>query len=138
MIRWMCLTVATLGNAVCHAAPGVVEDRPASGRYVEAGAEYLVAYQTRIPGSRVTFWMEPIPGGEVTLNGETFELAPYWMGRTEVTWAEYRLYMNLCASFERLEDAGVRRVTDANRIDAVTAPSKILRSRIHLRLGRRP
>lgn len=125
MIRWNCLVAAVVCNAVCHADPGLVDDRPASGRYVEVGDEYLIPYQATIPGSRTTFWMEPIPGGPVTLNGETYELAPYWIGRTEVTWAEYRLYMNLCAAFERLEDAGVRRVTDSNRLDAVTAPSKI-------------
>lgn len=107
------------------AVPGVVAEQPAAGRFVEVEGGFLVPHEVTIPGTDVTFAMEPIAGGEITIDGEAFELGPYWIGRTEVTWAEYRQYMNLCTVFERFNDAGVRQVTDDNRIDAITAPSKL-------------
>lgn len=132
MLRLISLPTLLLSAGFAAALePGVVTERPAEGRYVEADGIFLVPYEATIPGTDVTFWMEPIPGGKTTVgdfdSGETVtvELAPYWIGRTEVTWAEYRQYMNLCAVFERFEDAGVRQITDANRLDAITAPSKL-------------
>jgi formylglycine-generating enzyme required for sulfatase activity len=127
---------ATIASTCYAARPGaqrqgVVTEPPSEGRYVEVDGVYLVPYEAKIPGTSVTFWMEPIPGGETTIgdyeSGETttVELAPYWIGRTEVTWAEYRLYMDLCTVFEKFDDAGVRQVTETNRVDAVTAPSKL-------------
>lgn len=110
--------------------PGFTTERPSQGRFVEVEGGYLTPYEARIPGTDVTFWMEPIPGGPVELPAPegaeptTVELAPYWIGRTEVTWGEYRQYMNLCAVFRQFDQKGVRRVTDENRPDAVTAPSQ--------------
>lgn len=132
MLRKTVLTLLCFA-AVRSAAlePGVVPERPVQGRFVAVDGVFLVPHAVTIPGTEVSFWMEPIPGGEATLidpeSGDPVEaeLAPYWIGRTEVTWAEYRQYMNLCNTFERFEDAGVRRVTDGNRIDAITAPSKL-------------
>ena len=116
---------ASLMATTARTEPGVVAERPDGGRYVETGGAYLVPHEVTIPGTDVSFWMEPIPGGEVVVGGQTHTLAPYWIGQTEVTWEAYRPYMNLCTAFERFDDAGVRRVTDANRVDAVTAPSKL-------------
>lgn len=110
------LTLVASAPSAAHEL-GVVDERPAEGRYVEVDDVFLVPYEATIPGTDVTFWMEPIPGSDT--------LAPYWIGRTEVTWAEYKPYMALCAVFERFDDAGVRQVTDDNRIDAITAPSKL-------------
>ncbi|TWT47203.1 formylglycine-generating enzyme family protein [Botrimarina hoheduenensis] len=124
-MRSICLIVSLLTATQSFADPGVTTEQPDTGRFVKVDETYLVGYQVTIPGSEVKFWMEPVPGGQVTLDGETYELDPYWIGRTEVTWAEYRQYMNLCAVFERFNDVGFRTVTDANRVDAVTAPSKI-------------
>ncbi|TWT92882.1 Formylglycine-generating sulfatase enzyme [Botrimarina colliarenosi] len=118
MKRWLTfLAIAAAPVLASGETPGVATERPAEGRYVEVDDVFLVPYEATIPGTDVSFWMEPIPGDKT--------LAPYWIGRTEVTWAEYRQYMNLCAIFERFNDAGVRQVTDANRVDAITAPSKL-------------
>ncbi|MEQ8846673.1 SUMF1/EgtB/PvdO family nonheme iron enzyme [Botrimarina sp.] len=122
-----------VGGQASRAAerPGVVDAAPAEGRCVEHNGKFLVGYQATIPGTDVTFWMEPVAGGRVELPvpegaaPTVVELAPYWIARTEVTWAEYRQYMNLCDVFERFNDAGVRPVTEANEADAVTAPSKL-------------
>jgi formylglycine-generating enzyme required for sulfatase activity len=99
----------------------------------------MVAYDEQIPGTDVVFRMLPIPGGSCrvgspaaeaghdAVEGPTFEVAvePFWIGRCEVTWAEYRAYMSVCDLFQRMEAAGVRPVTDANEADAVTAPSNL-------------
>ncbi|MGL4512393.1 MAG: formylglycine-generating enzyme family protein [Lacipirellulaceae bacterium] len=106
-------------------ALGVVATRPVAGRFVEHDGVFLVPYEETIPGAKVTIAMEPVPGGVVAFRGERFELAPYWVGKTEVTWGQYRPFMGLCAVFEKFDDRGVRQLTDANRVDAVTAPSKL-------------
>ena len=64
-------------------------------------------YKTAIPGTDVSFEMLPIPAGEFTMGtpdsepgrkpGESpqhrVRIEPFWMGKFEVTWDEYRLFM---------------------------------------------
>ena len=53
---------------------GLVKDQPASGRYVKTEKGYMVPYKGTIPGTKVTFEMQPIPGGKIKLGspeGET-------------------------------------------------------------------
>ncbi|MFM8705957.1 MAG: formylglycine-generating enzyme family protein, partial [Planctomycetia bacterium] len=52
-------------------------------------------------------------------------VGPFWMGRCEVTWGEYKPYMAACDLFKAMESAGVRAVTADNEADAVTAPSNL-------------
>jgi len=67
----------------------------------------FTAYKLTIPGTDVSFEMVPIPGGEFTMGtpeGEAdrrkdegprrkVRVEPFWMGKFEVTWDEYRLFM---------------------------------------------
>jgi formylglycine-generating enzyme required for sulfatase activity len=54
------------------------------------------AYTDTIPGTLVTFEMVPVPGGTVTLEAadgsRTVEVAPFHLGRTEVTWDMYDVF----------------------------------------------
>jgi formylglycine-generating enzyme required for sulfatase activity/mono/diheme cytochrome c family protein len=64
-------------------------------------------YKITIPGTKVTFEMVPIPGGEYTMGSPDSEpghkpdespqhkvkIDPFWMGKCEVTWDEYDLFM---------------------------------------------
>jgi formylglycine-generating enzyme required for sulfatase activity len=64
-------------------------------------------YKTAISGTDVSFEMVPIPGGEFTMGAPENEpgrskdegpqhkvkVDPFWMGKYEVTWDEYRLFM---------------------------------------------
>ena len=63
-------------------------------------------YKATIPGTDVSFAMVPIPGGEFVMGTPATEpiavrrkpsaqgrIAPFWMGKYEVTWDEYRLFM---------------------------------------------
>lgn len=64
-------------------------------------------YKQTIPGSKVTFEMVPIPGGEFQMGSPKTEkgrkedegpvhavkIEPFWMGKFEVTWDEYELFV---------------------------------------------
>ena len=64
-------------------------------------------YEVTIPGTTVKFTMVPIPGGEFVMGSPESEegrnadegpqhkvkIEPFWMGKFEVTWDEYELFM---------------------------------------------
>jgi formylglycine-generating enzyme required for sulfatase activity len=72
---------------------------------VRAQAE-MKAYTNDIPGTTVAYAMVPIPAGEFLLGSPASEkgrqadegpqvkqkIAPFWMGKCEVTWNEYELF----------------------------------------------
>lgn len=105
----------------------------------KAGAATLKAYACQIPGTDVSFDMVPIPAGAFRLGspaseskrsadeGPQVEIAvkAFWMGKREVTWAEYHQYMALVGIFEKFNDLGIRKLQDKHAVDAVTAPSKL-------------
>ncbi len=73
----------------------------------ESAAADMKAYQETISGTGVKFDMVPIPGGEFMMGSPEGEegrkpdegpqvkakISPFWMGKLEVTWAEYELFM---------------------------------------------
>ena len=122
--------------------PGFVagEAQPdGDGPFVQVADGWMVPYDEIIPGTDVTFRMIPIPAGRFRMGspdgeegrsadeGPAFEVAvePFWMGKHEVTWSEYRRYMAACDLFIAMHGAGIRPLTDDNRADAVTAPSNL-------------
>jgi formylglycine-generating enzyme required for sulfatase activity len=126
-------------DAPSVAAPGIVRQamRPQGIEHCVAIVEgWMVPYEETIPGTGVRFTMIPIPGGtfrmgspEDEVGRETTEgpqftvtLPPFWIGRCEVTWGEYRTYMVARELFlGRGEDP--RPTPAAVGADAVTAPS---------------
>ncbi len=48
-----------------------------------------------------------------------------WVAKTEVTWAQYKEYMQLYAIFKEFEAQGKRKVDDSNMVDAITAPTEL-------------
>ncbi len=119
--------------------PGLVLVRPAEGAAIQCDAGWMIPYESKIPGTDVTFRMVPIPGGEFLMGSPDAETArkadegpqrkvvaePFWMGECEVTWAEYKLFMQLYRSLKEFESRRIRTLTDANRVDAVTAPTPL-------------
>jgi len=85
-------------------APGIVSGAP-DPRQAAADAA-LELYTETIPDTVVRFDMVPVPGGTFQMGSPaseagrgddegpqvTVKVAPFWMGRLEVTWAEYDLY----------------------------------------------
>jgi formylglycine-generating enzyme required for sulfatase activity len=67
----------------------------------------MKAYASVIPGTEVSFEMLPIPGGKFKMGSPAseegrkddegpqrqVEIAPFWMGKCEVTWNEFELFM---------------------------------------------
>lgn len=121
------------------AAPGIVQEKPAEGPYVEVDGGFMVPYTTRIPGSDVEFEMIPVPGGRYQMGSPEsdpehrdeegpqveVQVAPFWMAKTEVTWAEYDQYMDLYYTFKEFEARGIRPVDPDNRTDVITSPTEL-------------
>lgn len=70
-----------------------------------------------VPGALSAFDLVPVPGGEVRVTGqsgmETRTVAPFYIGRTEVTWELYDLFA-----------FGLDTVRAAGRADAIARPSR--------------
>ena len=112
------LAITLLGIASTTAAElGLVKQKPASGRFVETKRGFMVPYKTTIPGTKITFEMVPIPGGKFTMGSPASEkhrksgegpqieiiVKPFWMGKHEITWGEYKQYMALRNVFKDIE-----------------------------------
>jgi formylglycine-generating enzyme required for sulfatase activity len=100
-------------------------------------ANQMKPYTNTIPGTRVTFAMVPIPGGEFVMGSPQGEasrkpdegpqhkvkIPPFWMGKYEVTWNEYELFMY--PDEERRTRATVPTDASGDKLaDVVTHPSK--------------
>lgn len=124
-----------------------------------AAEETLQPYTETIPGTDLSFEMVPVPAGVVQVSvaaedGEPayaeVELPAYWIGKHEVTWAEYRRYMALDKAYAELQQLttmrdqesaaatlrekprlaasiGAERTADGAllEVDAVTAPTPL-------------
>ena len=106
---------------------GLVTKRPSTGRFVAVDAGFMVPYTARIPGTDATYKMEPIPGGRYRLgpNNIEIEVKPFWMGKYEVTWLEFKRYMSLNETFKEFQKKRLRVITAANHLDGVSAPSML-------------
>jgi len=100
-------------------------------------AAEMKPYTNTIPGTQVTFAMVPVPGGECLMGSPDSEagrkpdegpqhkvkVAPFWMGRCEVTWNEYELFMY--PDEEKRTRATIPTDAAADKLaDAVTHPSR--------------
>jgi formylglycine-generating enzyme required for sulfatase activity len=97
--------------------PGVVAEKPSAGQFVEVDGVYMVPYTETIPGTDVTFEMIPVPGGEFLMGSPDTEadraagegpqvrikVEPFWIAKSEVTWAEYQTFMALYDVFKKLQ-----------------------------------
>ena len=146
----------TLVTAVTNGAetPGLVDGK-------------MVAYEETIPGTDVTFTMVPAPAGEFLLGSPEDEpgrgedegpqqrvaVSAFWIGRCEVTWAEYQEYMELYKPLKRLNEfefdtsidpksipATVKTylATRSPEVDAVTCPTPLYDSSFTYGVGEAP
>ncbi|MCP4512165.1 MAG: formylglycine-generating enzyme family protein [Fuerstiella sp.] len=140
-ITLACLLIVVLQTPILSAehTPGFVQQQPTDERSVKVDGGFMVSYSVTIPGTDVTFQMEPIPGGEFVMGSAAaesgredcegpqrkFTVEPFWMARCEVTWAEYKKYIEVYDAFKEFEQQGIRTVTDENKVDAITAPTPL-------------
>ncbi len=132
-------TAETPSAQTTDLAPGIVRDKPESGPCVEIDGVFLVPYTATIPGTEIEFEMIPVAGGMFTLGSPGDEadrnadegpqvninVDPFWLGKCEVTWKEYKSYMSLHESFKEFQMKGIREVTEERMVDAITAPSTL-------------
>lgn len=135
---WWIPSVALAKPADRAQTPGLVAEQPASGPFVKTDRGYMVPYTETIPGTNVTFEMIPIPAGEFLLGspaGETgrnqdegpqvkVQVVPYWIGKHEVTWGEYRAYMEMYDVFKKLQRLAATPANDPNRANSKDAAAK--------------
>lgn len=127
---------------------GISDTKPTEGRFVEFDGGFMVPYTMKIPGTEAEMTMIPIPGGELRLanpnpGAETqpevrIRLQPFWMARTEVSWAEYLPFMNLYEHFKEFEHRKVRLVDKKNPVDAITAPTELYDPSFTFEYGEEP
>src|SRR4030095_13812352 len=92
------LTAAAAPAMAADSPPvGLAKEQPATGRFVKTEAGYMVPYRQAIPGTDVTFEMQPIPGGKFLLGSPPGEkgrkpeegpqvevqVEPFWMSAGE-------------------------------------------------------
>lgn len=131
-------------------AVGLVSERPKSGRYVETSRGFMVEYSHTVPGTDVEIRMIPVAGGKFTMGSPRteqhrvldegplrgIEIEPFWIGKHEVTWGAFRPYMQMYDAFTEFEWKKLRKVTDENTADAVTAPTPIYDPSYRYQYGR--
>jgi formylglycine-generating enzyme required for sulfatase activity len=104
-----------------------------------AGATAVTAYVETIPGTDLKFEMLPIPAGTFTMGSPASEekrgddegpqhpvqIAPFWMGKCEVTWEEYDQFafsLDLKKKAREKVDLSKQPETE-KKADAVTRPT---------------
>ena len=140
------------GQAVeVPAVPGISADRSADKNAVATDSGAMSCYSERIPGTDVMFEMIPIPGGEFLLGSPEgkagrnsdegpqvrVRVAPFWIGKFEVTWAEYHAYMAMYEAFKILnqlqgDEKNVAKLPPLQKyfgtslqVDGVTSPTPL-------------
>ena len=122
--------VALLAAVVMAAAPDARSGAPRSA--AQAAITAVAPYTETIPGTTVSFDMVPIPGGTFRMGSPASEalrgddegpqvdvkVGPFWMGKLEVTWAEYDLY----AFAKRPAPAAGAAPTGADAVSKLTPP----------------
>ncbi len=83
---WLVTTVLTA--ALLGSAEGL---EPVAAQ-APAPAGEAQGYRESIAGTLVAFEMVPVPGGPVTVEGATVQVAPFLISRTEVTWDMYDVF----------------------------------------------
>jgi len=152
----LCLVGQTIAESPTNADPattGISKSKPTEGFFVEIYGGFMVPYKVMIPGTQIAFEMIPIPGGTFSIGTPedepgraddegpqaTVEVDPMWVGKTEVTWAEYKAYMGLYKIFKDTKrNVGTLKVSKANRVDAVTAPTPLYEPTHTFEYGQHP
>ena len=119
---------------------GISKTQPDSGPFVKLTDDaFMVPYSHSVEGTEVSFEMIPIPGGKTTIGSPdeqpgrsqdegpefTVDVEPFWMAKTELTWAEYKTFLKTYDIFKRLSRQGVRKASGLDQADAITIPTPL-------------
>ena len=131
---------------------GLVAEKPAAGPFVKTERGYMVPYETVIPGTDAKYTMIPIAGGVATVGspeseadrqdseGPQFEveIKPFWMGKYEVTWSEYKSYMAMHDIFKGFQTHKLRPLDENKNELVISAPSNLYDTSFTFRNGEEP
>ena len=179
-LNFVCVFAAALALATtqradaANATSGIATTPPAGVHSVKIDGGYMVPYTEKIPGTDVTFEMIPVPGGEYLMGSPATEahrakdegpqvrvkVEPFWMGKCEVTWGEYRSFMAMYDAFKKLQrlasnpaNSGAAakddwklvqshawngKLEDKWNVDAVTSPTPLYDSTFTYGVGDQP
>ena len=131
------VSVASFAVAMLSLLPQATADVPKNPTAEAKTEKEMKAYKQTIPGTEISFEMQPIPSGEFSLGSPASEadrkddegpqakvkIEPFWMGKYEVTWEEYDVWSyNLDIQRRKLLNL---QATDLDKTaDAVTRPTK--------------
>ena len=146
------VSVPTNADSPDGANVGIAKEKPAEGPSVKIDGGYMVPYSVTIPGTDVSFEMVPVAGGSFEMGSPESEdgrnedegpqikvnVDPMWVGKTEINWAQYKEYMKLYGIFKTFESKGIRKITDDNKVDAITAPTELYDSTFTYEYGEEP
>ena len=118
---------------------GVSTEQPTDGPFVKIDGGFMVPYKTTIPGTDTEFEMVPVPGGTFTMGSPADEegrteaegpqfnvvVKPFWMGKHEVTWDEYKRFMDMTFVYQELERSKVRAKLEEFSVDTISSPSEL-------------
>ena len=118
---------------------GIVAQRPDKGPYVETRFGFMVPYRQPVPGTEIFIEMIPIPGKSFLMGSPAnadyghdderpqneVSVSPFWIAKTETTWAQVTPYFQLRDVFKKFQRDGIRKVDDHNGADAVTVASDL-------------
>jgi formylglycine-generating enzyme required for sulfatase activity len=133
-IGWSCFWFATVHVDSTTAAQ---REQAAVPNATAADETDMKPYAEVIANSEVTFEMLPIPGGKFWMGSPVSEpgrqadegprhevtIAPFWMGKCEVTWNEYEIWM-FSLDAQRREMAKATPTPQDLTADAITRPTK--------------
>jgi sulfatase modifying factor 1 len=128
---------------------GIVKERPSGGQFVELADGYMVPYTTTIPGTTVQYEMIPVPAGKLPVmedlgrpqeNQRQSErvthfvtIAPFWVGKYEISWAQYQPYADLYFVFREFRHLQFRNWNRLADVDAVTTPTELYTPHYHFK-----
>ena len=125
--------------AADHQEVGLAQHKPENEASVATDRGYMTRYTERIPGTKITFEMIPAPGGTFLLGSPENEpqrhadegpqvriqVPPFWIGKCEITWAEYHAYMAMYDAFKTLDQ--LRGDKEKKKVESLQAVQKFLK-----------
>ncbi|MGB7344774.1 MAG: SUMF1/EgtB/PvdO family nonheme iron enzyme [Pirellulaceae bacterium] len=146
------LSVPANAEAPSGSTLGIAKEKPADGPSVKVDDGYMVPYEFMIPGTELKIEMVPVPGGTFKLGSPDSEedrnddegpqievvVDPMWVMKKEINWAQYKEYMKLYGIFKTFEANGDRKVSDDNKVDAITAPTELYDPSFTFEYGEEP
>jgi formylglycine-generating enzyme required for sulfatase activity len=133
-----CLIVAAIIGQppAAHAADPPADPRKVENADAQSQAQ-MKPYTDVVANTAVTFDMVPIPGGKFVMGSPAdeaghksdeapqhgVEIAPFWMGKCEVTWNQYDAWA-MTLDIQRRQILHIDATEMEKRADAVTRPTK--------------